>query len=218
MKRIILNLALAATISGAGVLTSCNEKPKTVEKTATKPETKTEDTVVTAPADTTSTEKDTTSVTETTTETASAGAQKFGHINSADLVDIMPEKKKADASLEAFVRSLESKLGSMQNDYRRKVAEFQNQERNMVDAIKETKIKDIQTLEMQMQQSQAEGQEKIAKKREALYKQFWTAPKKQLKKWAKKTATITFSIPTRARLFIPKKATTSCRWLRKNWA
>lgn len=186
MKRIILNLALATTVSAGGVLTSCNEKPRTVAKTESKTEVTKTDTVETTPVDTTAkTSTDTTATAETTsteTSTKEGGiSQKFGHINSADLVDMMPEKKKADASLQAYVRSLEGKLGSLQNDYRKKITDYQTNERTMIDAIKETKIKDIQNLEMQMQQSQAEGQEKIAQKREALYKPILDKAEKAIK-------------------------------------
>src|SRR5687767_3121337 len=115
MKRIFLNLVLASSVCASGMLTSCDEKPKTVAKTETKPATNSDTTATTtvAPADTAATVSDTTTATNSAT-TVAGSAQKFGHINSADLIDLMPEKKKADANLEAFVRSLEGKLGNLQ--------------------------------------------------------------------------------------------------------
>lgn len=187
MKRFLIALVLTSAASATGILTSCNEKPKTVEKTATKPApsaTET-DSVKEIELDSTAIEEtdstDTVSTATATTAPANTGGMKFGHINSADLVQLMPETKRADASLQAYVKNLEGKLGGMQNDYRKKISEFQSQEKTMIDAIKETKIKAIQDLEMQMQQSQAEGQEKIARKREELYKPILKKAEKAIK-------------------------------------
>src|SRR5215207_4323759 len=43
----------------------------------------------------------------------SASAQKFGHINSADLLALMPEIKKADSVLQTYQKSLEEANTSM---------------------------------------------------------------------------------------------------------
>lgn len=181
MKRFLIALVLTSAVGGTGLLTSCDEKPKTVAKTETKPAPKSADSVEVIELDSSAIEIDTADTETNVIEAPAAGGMKFGHINSADLIQLMPETKKADASLEAFVRNLEGKLGGLQNDYRKKVTEFQTQERTMIDAIKETKIKDIQSLEMQIQQSQAEGQEKIAQKREALYKPILQKAEKAIK-------------------------------------
>ena len=184
MKRFIIALILTSAVGGTGLLTSCDEKPKTVEKTENKPVTGPADSVEVIKLDSSAIEIDTTDTaveTDAAETSAATGGMKFGHINSADLIQLRPETKKADANLEAFVRNLEGKLGGLQNDYRNKITEFQNQEKTMIDAIKETKIKDIQNLEMQMQQSQAEGQEKIAQKREDLYKPILQKAEKAIK-------------------------------------
>ena len=185
MKRFLIALVLTSAAASTSLLTSCDEKPKKVVKTETKP--------VPAKSETDSAEiigLDSTAIEEvgstdttkaTATASANTGSMKFGHINSADLVQLMPETKRADASLQAYVKNLEGKLGGMQNDYRKKITEFQSQEKTMIDAIKETKIKAIQDLEMQMQQSQAEGQEKIARKREELYKPILKKAEKAIK-------------------------------------
>src|SRR5687768_5906750 len=168
MKRFIIALVLTSAVGATSLLTSCDEKPKKVQKTETKPapaKTTVTDSTQTIELDSTAIEEVDTTDVATETASANTGGMKFGHINSADLIQLMPETKRADASLQAYVKGLEGKLGGLQNDYRKKVTEFQTQEKTMIDAIKETKIKAIQDLEMQMQQSQAEGQEKIAQKR-----------------------------------------------------
>ncbi|KAA9346075.1 OmpH family outer membrane protein [Adhaeribacter soli] len=179
------SLAVGLFIFSASVfVSSCNEKKAPADKTPVKTEETAKPTEETAPAaDTTSSAPaDTVAQTgKTTTTTDSGNAQKFGHINSADLIELMPETKKADASLEAFVKSLEKQFGTLQSDYRKKISEYQNQEKTMVDAVRESKIKAIQDLEVQMQQSQAEGQQKVAAKREALYKPILDKAEKAVK-------------------------------------
>ena len=144
MKRFIIALILTSAVGGTGLLTSCDEKPKTVEKTENKPVTGPADSVEVIELDSSAIEIDTTDTaveTDAAETPAATGGMKFGHINSADLIQLMPETKKADANLEAFVRNLEGKLGGLQNDYRKKITEFQNQEKTMIDAIKETKMR-----------------------------------------------------------------------------
>jgi len=96
--------------------------------------------------------------------------QKFGYINSAELLKIMPEAKKADASLNTYVRGLENQFGSLQKDYQQQITDYQAQEKTMVDAVRQTKIKAITDLEQKMQQSQVTAQQQIAQKRETLFK------------------------------------------------
>lgn len=179
MKRHFLVLALCVTLSGAGLVTSCNEKAKTPEKeeTAT-PVTDKSDTPGT-PTDTSATASAENSVSATAASTTIA--QKFGYINSADLIKLMPETKKAEANLQAYVKTLENHFGGMQGDYQKKITEFQSQEKTMIDAVKESKIKDLQDLEMRMQQTQAQGQQQVAVKREQLFKPILDRAEKAVK-------------------------------------
>jgi outer membrane protein len=181
MQKFILTFAVPLVL-GSAILTSCDNKPK--ETTFGKPDKKTEPTAV---AITTNPEISDTAaaIAETTTTTKESGtitsAQKFGYINSADLIKIMPETKKAEASLAAYVRTLEKDMGSLQADYQKKITDYQSQEKTMVDAIKQTKIQAIQNLEQQMQESQMAGQQKVSAKREALFKPILDKAEKAIK-------------------------------------
>lgn len=179
MKRHFLVLALCATVSGAGLFTSCNEKAKTPEKTETGTTATDKSGTPVATTDTSATVSEETTVTPAATNTAAA--QKFGYINSADLIKLMPETKKAEANLQAYVKTLETHFGGMQGDYQKKITEFQSQEKTMIDAVKESKIKDLQDLEMRMQQTQAQGQQQVAVKREQLFKPILDRAEKAVK-------------------------------------
>ena len=177
MKKLIL---LAAFPFALTLFSACDNKTKTVEKTPAKTEA-TDTTASIAPDTTALVQPDTMVTTETTVASEAASGQKLGYINSADLIEIMPETKRAEASLKAYVKTLEKDLGNLQSDYQKKVTEYQSQERSMADVVKQTKIQAIQELELKMQESQMAGQQKVAEKRAELFKPILDKAEKAVK-------------------------------------
>lgn len=110
---------------------------------------------------------------------------KFGYINSDELLSIMPEVRKADSSLQLFAKSYQDQLEEMGKEYQRKVQDFQGQEKNMTEAVKEVKIKEIQQLEERIQSTQQSAQEKVARKKEELYSPILEKADKAIKEVAK---------------------------------
>lgn len=110
---------------------------------------------------------------------------KFGYINSDELLSIMPEVRKADSSLQLFAKSYQDQLEEMGKEYQRKVQDFQGQEKNMTEAVKEVKIKEIQQLEERIQSTQQSAQEKVARKKEELYSPILEKADKAIKDVAK---------------------------------
>src|SRR5690606_25694582 len=162
-------------------------KTKTTEKTTSTTETTTDSTEVSV--DTTAAISDTTAFVSTETESpvvaetpvATAASQKFGYVNSADLIEIMPETKRAEASLKAYVNTLEKDFGKLQTDYQNKISEYQSQENTMADVVKQTRIQALQDLEMKMQESQMSGRQKVADKRASLFKPILEKAEKAIK-------------------------------------
>jgi outer membrane protein len=103
--------------------------------------------------------------------TAVAGAQalKFGHINSADLIQSMPQTKTADSTLKKFAESLDSQLKTMTIEYQTKLQYYQSKADSMPDAIKQTKEKELYDLQTRIQDFQQTAQESIQKKKEEIY-------------------------------------------------
>ncbi|MCY7409759.1 MAG: OmpH family outer membrane protein [Chitinophagales bacterium] len=98
-----------------------------------------------------------------------ANAQKFGHINSADLLQLMPEIKKADSTLQAYQKQLEDQNQTMITEFQTKAASFQKDEATMPDAVKEVKQQELQDLQTRIQQFQQGAQDKFSTKKEELY-------------------------------------------------
>lgn len=100
---------------------------------------------------------------------ASAQNLKFGHINSADLIQLMPETKQSDSTLRKFGESLDSQLKTMTAEYQSKLQRYQTGRDSMPDAIKAVKEKELEDLGNRIQDFQQTAQESIQKKKEDLY-------------------------------------------------
>ncbi len=95
--------------------------------------------------------------------------QKLAHVNTAELLQSMPEVPEADKKVAEFGKSLEEQLKSMTTEYQTKVADFQAKQGTMTDPVKEAKIKEIQDIEKRITEFQQKANEDITKQREKLY-------------------------------------------------
>jgi len=114
-----------------------------------------------------------------------AQTAKFGHINSADLLALMPEIKKSDSSLQIYQKSLEDQNQAMLTDYQKKIQEFQNLPAATTDAVKEVKQQEIKDLESRIQQFQGTAQEKLQNKKEEIYSPILKRAEEAIKEVAK---------------------------------
>lgn len=90
---------------------------------------------------------------------------KFGHIHSEQLLMVMPETADADKAIQEYNQLLEAQVQAMYGEYQTKAGEYQANEALMTEIVKEAKIKEIQDLEMRIQQFQQSSQESIQQKR-----------------------------------------------------
>ncbi len=99
-----------------------------------------------------------------------AAQSKIGHINSNDLLEIMPERTKAAADVEAFAKQLEMQLKNMSAEYETKLREYQSQQALMTEPVRQTKVQEITDLESRIQQFQLTAQESLQKKESEILK------------------------------------------------
>ena len=99
----------------------------------------------------------------------SAQTLKFGHINSTQLLGMMPETKVADSTLQKFGSSLESQLKTMTNEYQSKISDFRANEATMAEPVKDAKAREINDLEQRIQEFQESAQQSLQKKKEDIY-------------------------------------------------
>lgn len=115
-----------------------------------------------------------------------AGAQnKFGHINSADLIQMMPETKQSDSTLRKFGESLDTQLKTMTAEYQSKLQTYQTKRDSMPDAIKAVKEGELEDLGRRIQDFQQTAQDNIQQKKEELYGPILKKADKAIKDLAK---------------------------------
>mgnify|MGYP000089483443 FL=1 len=101
--------------------------------------------------------------------TLSAFSQnKFGYIDSQELLMLMPERKNAESEVQNFAKSLESQLAAMTAEYQESVQDYQSNEASYTDLIKQDKIAEITGLEQRIQAFQQNAQQSLQKKEQEL--------------------------------------------------
>lgn len=110
---------------------------------------------------------------------------KLGHINSNQLLSIMPETKAADSVLQKFGSSLQNQLQTMSTEYDTKVTDYKKNEASMLDAVKEMKVKEITDLEDRIREFQQSAQDNVSKKKEEVYQPILKKAEEAIKSVAK---------------------------------
>lgn len=99
----------------------------------------------------------------------SQNKMKFGHIDSQELLESMPEKVEADKALEAYANQLQKQLQTMSTEWEAKMADYRKNQAVMTDIIKQAKEEEISNLEQRIQNFQQNAQSSLAKKEGEVY-------------------------------------------------
>ena len=99
---------------------------------------------------------------------SSIAQNKFGYIDSQELLILMPERKTAESEVATFAKSLETQLGSMTAEYQQSVQEYQTNEATYTDLVKQDKIAEITGLEQRIQAFQKNAQQSLQTKEQEL--------------------------------------------------
>lgn len=75
---------------------------------------------------------------------------RVGFIHSIQLLEAMPEKAEAEATLQRLSKKYEDELAYMQNDYNKKYADFMTYQRTMGENIKIRRMQELTDLENQI--------------------------------------------------------------------
>ena len=102
--------------------------------------------------------------------------QKFGHINSADLLQSMPEMKTADANFQTFAKQKQTSLELMGAERQKLVTSYEDKYKTLSEANKATLEKElnvlgtsIQDMEKRITDAQEKAQEELTTKRTEIY-------------------------------------------------
>ena len=72
---------------------------------------------------------------------------KFGHVNSSEIVQALPETDSAQVILKTYGEELQKNVQTMQTELQNKYAEYQNGQAQWSDLIKSTKMREIQDMQ-----------------------------------------------------------------------
>ena len=100
-----------------------------------------------------------------------ANAQiRIGYVDTAEILDAMPEKPKAEKSLEKYYNELQLQLQTMGNEYQNKLHDYEAHQTTMSNLVKQTKEKEIVDLQNRIQQFQTDAEGLFNAKREEFLK------------------------------------------------
>ena len=94
---------------------------------------------------------------------------KFGWLTSAELLQAMPEKAKADSDIAKYAKSFQDQIDIMMKEYQTKGQQYQTSEKTMTDAMKEVRMKEIQDLQNRIESTQQSAQDKLQQKKQDVY-------------------------------------------------
>ena len=112
-------------------------------------------------------------------------APKIGHINSAELLGLMPERKTAAAKMDSITKQAEKYLQEMMTEYRAEQEKFQAQGPSMSELVKKDAEEKINGLATRIQTFQQQAQESLQADESKLIEPIITKAKKAIEQVAK---------------------------------
>jgi len=110
---------------------------------------------------------------------------KIGHLNTNDLMQVMPGVDSAGQALNDYAQNLQKQLETMVSEFQTKYDEYLTNEAQYVDAVKQIKQKELVDLQTRIQDFQNDAQDLLAKKEQELMQPFIDKAKKAIDDVAK---------------------------------
>lgn len=99
---------------------------------------------------------------------ASAQTLKVGIVNTGDIIQAMPETTAAQTKLQDVQKKYQDEFTNLENEYKRRVEEFQNMKQDELPAIKERKSREIADYQQKIQAFMQEADNDIARQQQEL--------------------------------------------------
>ena len=90
-------------------------------------------------------------------------AQKFGHFNSSEIVQLMPEWTAAQNEIQTLAKQYEDDLKRMQDELQKKSEEFEKEQANLLENVRQRRQAELQDLYQRYQQSYQDNQQALQK-------------------------------------------------------
>ena len=90
-------------------------------------------------------------------------AQKFAHFKSMDIIPVMPEYTKAQTDIQALQKQYEDEIKRDSDEFNKKFAEYQQEQKTLPQNIQERRQKELQELSDKGMQFQQDAQQQLQK-------------------------------------------------------
>ena len=114
-----------------------------------------------------------------------AHAQKYGHVNSSEILEVMPGIDSLQIKLQAFQQDLQAMYENMMTEYQTKKEKFDREVGTMSTAVRQVREKELMDLGNRIQEFQSSAQEDLEDKQYELAKPFQDAIQEAINKVAK---------------------------------
>lgn len=94
--------------------------------------------------------------------------EKLGHINSKEIISLMPEIPDIEKKVDVLGKQWESEIMKMREEYNGKIKEFQQKQDSMPDGIKQIRMSEIQELEQRITTFQQTAYSDLQKKQQEM--------------------------------------------------
>ena len=95
---------------------------------------------------------------------ATANAQaKFGHLNTQEVIQAMPEYATAKTEIDALQKQYEADLKLMQDEFQKKGEAFEKEQATLPENIKQRRQQELQDMYQKIQQSYQDNQQALQK-------------------------------------------------------
>jgi outer membrane protein len=114
-------------------------------------------------------------------QSAMAQSFKFGHINSDELIQSMPEYDSATVKLEKFRKELLNALDLMTVEFNTKNEAYQKDSKNLSDIVKQTKEQELMDMQKRIQDFQSNAQQQLQNKQTEVFQPIYAKVDKAIK-------------------------------------
>ena len=94
---------------------------------------------------------------------AAMAQAKFGHVNSSEIMQAMPEFATARQEIETLTKQFEEDLQLMQGELQKKGEAFEKEQATLPDNIKQRRQQELQDMYQKIQQSYQDNQQALQK-------------------------------------------------------
>ena len=114
-------------------------------------------------------------------QSAMAQSFKFGHINSDELIQAMPEYDSATVKLEKYRKELVNALELMTVELNTKNDAYQKESKNLSDIVKQTKEQELMDMNKRIQDFQTNAQTQLQNKQTEVFQPIYARVDKAIK-------------------------------------